>query len=154
MRRFGIALVAIAATIAIATPVHAGDAAMEKLAQTWMETFNAGDDAGVTALYAEDAWRMPPNAETAKGKAAIRKTLEDGRAMGMSKIKIAVTRSSVDGPEGWGVGTYAVYAADGSEMDHGKWMITVRKVDGKLVVLNDIFNSDLPLPAGDDEGDG
>jgi len=153
MRRIGFTLLTGLLLLAFAAPATAGDDPVNDLAKAWMESYNAGNDTAVAALYAEDAWRMPPNAETAKSKDAIMKTLEAGRAAGLARIKITPMRSSLEGAEGWGVGTYVGYSSDGTEMDHGKWMISVRKADGKFLVVNDIFNSDLPLPVGDEDDD-
>jgi hypothetical protein len=47
---------------------------------------------------------------------------------------------------GYGTGTYVITGADGSHLDHGKWMLVSQKSDGKWKTQCDIFNSDMPLP--------
>ncbi len=45
-----------------------------------------------------------------------------------------------------GTGTYEILGADGSHIDHGKWMNVSKKVGGKWLIHCDIWNSDMPVP--------
>ena len=38
--------------------------------------------------------------------------------------------------------------ADGSHVDHGKWMSVSKKMNGTRKIQCDIFNSDMPIPTG------
>lgn len=117
-------------------------------AATWEKEYNADNLAGVVALYAADGCRMPPNHEAVHGRDAILAQLKDGKDHGSAKVKIAVTSADSSGDVGYGMGTYVVTGADGSHVDHGKWMLTSKKVDGKWVTECDIFNSDMAMPGG------
>ncbi len=59
-----------------------------------------------------------------------------------------LSKSKSSGDVGYGTGTYVITGADGSHLDHGKWMLASKKVDGKWVTQCDIFNSDMPTPSG------
>jgi ketosteroid isomerase-like protein len=46
-------------------------AAIQKLNDEWTAAFNKGDSATVAAMYAEDAYVLPPGTDIVKGRAAI-----------------------------------------------------------------------------------
>ena len=117
-------------------------------AATWEKEYNADNLAGVVALYAPDGCRMPPNQEVVHGRDAILAQLKAGKDRGAAKVKIAVTAADSNGDAGYGMGTYVLTSADGSHVDHGKWMLDSKKVDGKWVTQCDIFNSDMAMPSG------
>ena len=118
-------------------------------AATWEREYNAGNLAAVQALYAPDGCRMPPNQELVHGSAAIRAQLQAGKDRGLAKVKIVVTGAESSGDVGYGTGTYEVMGADGSHLDHGKWMLVSKKSNGVWKTQCDIYNSDMPMPASD-----
>lgn len=129
------------------TSVFADDVSdLKARAATWEKEFNAGNLEGVAALYAADGCRMPPNAEAVQGKEGVLANLKSSKDQGVAKAKIGVTFAETSGDHGWGRGTYELMGADGSHMDHGKWMNVSKKVDGKWMIQCDIWNSDMPLP--------
>jgi ketosteroid isomerase-like protein len=115
-------------------------------AATWEKEYNAGNLKAVAALYAADGCRMPPNAPISQGSDAILGQLQTGKDNGIAKVTIAVTMAETSGDWGSGTGTYEITGADGSHMDHGKWMNVSKKVKGKWMIQCDIFNSDMPIP--------
>jgi ketosteroid isomerase-like protein len=117
-------------------------------AATWEKEYNAGNLAAVVALYAPDGCRMPPNQEVARGSDAILANLKAGKDRGLAKVKIVVTSAESSGDLGYGTGTYVVTGADGSHVDHGKWMLVSKKSNGVWKTQCDIFNSDMPMPMG------
>ena len=116
----------------------------------WETEYNNNNLAGVAAMYAEDGCRMPPNAETAQGTEAILAVLEEGRAQGMVKVAVAVTKSEASGDLAHAIGTYSGFSADGGQIDQGKWMNVSKMVDGEWKISCDIWNSNLPLEGGMD----
>ena len=117
-------------------------------AATWEKEYNAGNLEAVVGLYAPDGCRMPPNQEAVHGRDAILVQLKAGKDRGAAKVKIAVTAAESSGDLGYGAGTYEVMGADGSHLDHGKWMLVSKKVNGTWKTQCDIFNSDMPMPSG------
>lgn len=132
--------------LALAPAVSAGETDLAKRIDTWVKSFNSGDLKGIAALYTEDACRMPPNQETIKGRAAIVAHLEGMKEMGAAKVKIRGTVDESSGDMAHGAGTYEILGADGSHIDHGKWMNVSKKVGGKWLISCDIWNSDMPVP--------
>jgi ketosteroid isomerase-like protein len=141
-------LVVLLGAMLVSLPALAGDKSdVAARAATWEKEYNAGNFEAVAALYAADGCRMPPNEEIAHGTAAILAQLKAGRDRGVAKVKITVTAAESSGDVGYGMGTFEVMKADGSHLDHGKWMLYSKKVDGKWKTQCDIFNSDMPLPS-------
>ncbi len=46
-------------------------ATIQKLDDAWSDAFNKGDAAAIAAMYAEDAYLLPPGHDMVKGRAAI-----------------------------------------------------------------------------------
>ena len=91
---------------------------------------------------------MPPNQEAVHGSEAILAQLKAGKDRGLAKVKIVVTAAESSGDLGYGTGTYVITGADGSHIDHGKWMNVSKKLNGTWKIQCDIFNSDMPMPTG------
>jgi ketosteroid isomerase-like protein len=136
------------AAVLAAVPAAAADSSgLAARAAVWEKEYNANNLAGVVALYASDGCRMPPNQEAVHGSDAILAQLKAGKDRGLAKVKIAVTSADSSGDVGYGTGTYVITGADGSHIDHGKWMLTSKKSNGVWKTQCDIFNSDMPMPA-------
>ena len=136
------------AAVLVAVQVAAADKSdIAALAAVWEKEYNAGNLAGVVALYASNGCRMPPNQEAVHGSDAILAQLKAGKDRGLAKVKIAVTSAESSGDLRYGIGTYEITGADGSHVDHGKWMLVSKKLNGAWKTQCDIFNSDMPMPA-------
>jgi ketosteroid isomerase-like protein len=142
----GLALV-LGAVLAAVPAAAADKSDVAGRAVTWEKEYNAGNLAGVVALYASDGCRMPPNQAIACGSEAILANLKAGKDRGLAQVKIVVTSADSSGDVGYGTGTYVVTGADGSHVDHGKWMLVSKKSNGTWKTQSDIFNSDMPVPA-------
>jgi ketosteroid isomerase-like protein len=141
-------VVILGATLA-SVPAVAGDKSdLAARAAAWEKEYNAGNLAAVQALYAADACRMPPNQEAVHGSDAILAQLKASKDRGAAKVKIVVTAAETSGDLGYGTGTYEITRADGSHMDHGKWMLVEKKSNGTWKTECDIFNSDMAVPSG------
>ncbi len=138
----------LGAALAAVPAVAADKSDLAGRAVTWEKEYNADNLAAVQALYASDGCRMPPNQEAVHGSAAILAQLKAGKEHGAAKVKIVVTAAESSGDLGYGMGTYVVTGADGSHVDHGKWMNVSKKLNGTWKTQCDIFNSDMPMPAG------
>jgi ketosteroid isomerase-like protein len=143
---FGFTLM-LGAVLAAVPAAAADSSGLAARAAVWEKEYNANNLAGVVALYASDGCRMPPNQEAVHGADAILAQLKSGKDRGLAKVKITVTSSDSSGDVGYGTGTYVITGADGSHVDHGKWMLTSKKSNGVWKTQCDIFNSDMPMPA-------
>jgi ketosteroid isomerase-like protein len=146
-KMFCCGLVLMLGVVLAAIPAAAADSSgVAARAATWEKEYNADNLAGVVALYASDGCRMPPNQEAVHGSDAILAQLKAGKDRGLAKVKIAVTSAESSGDLGYGTGTYVITGADGSHIDHGKWMLISKKSKGAWKTQCDIFNSDMPMP--------
>src|SRR5271157_3766038 len=117
-------LILMLGAVLAAVPAAAADKSdMAARAAIWEKEYNAGNLAAVQGLYATDGCRMPPNQEVAHGSDAILANLKASKDRGVAKVKIVVTSAESSGDVGYGTGTYEVMAADGTHLDHGKWML-------------------------------
>src|SRR6202795_4740332 len=101
----------LGAALAAVPAVAADSSNIAALAAVWEKEYNAGNLAGVVALYAPDGCRMPPNQEAARGSDAILANLKAGKDRGLATVKIVVTSADSNGDLGYGTGTYVVTGA-------------------------------------------
>jgi ketosteroid isomerase-like protein len=114
--------------------------------------FNAGHADSVAAIYAENGRMMEPNAAASVGRAAIATLVNTFAAM---KPTLALTTESVaaNGPIAIEAGTYRIsFTPPGAAApitDTGKYLVHWHKVGDTWMMVDDIWNSDLPaMPAG------
>ena len=137
----------IAALILIVAPALSADESdIAGRAAAWQEAYNAGNLEAVAALYTEDSCRMPPNLETVEGQEAIVGNLQAFKDMGGAQVNLAVTEAESVGDMAYGAGTYEITGADGSHVDHGKWLNVSKRVNGEWKIYCDIWNTNMPLP--------
>ena len=123
-----------------------GAATPDELRERWAAAANAKDAAGIAALYMEDALLMPSNAPTAKGRVAIQAALQGMLEQGAHDISLSKVDGGMSGSWGYEAGTYG--ATFGTSKDKGKYLLTLKKgADGKWLIQDDIFNSDMPCAA-------
>lgn len=131
----------------IVTAASASDQSnMKSTVMKWESTYNAGDLEAIAAMYTEDGCRMPPNAETVTGRAAILKQLKDTQPAA-PKVKLGLTHAETNDNLGYARGTYELQTLDGKQIDRGKWMnVSMNVGDNNWLIICDIYNSDNPLP--------
>jgi len=135
------------AAVLTAIPAMAADkSGMAEKVATWEKEYNADNLNAIVGMYATDGCRMPPNQEKACGSDAIAAALKGGKDQGVTKVKLALTTAETSGDLGYALGTYEIMSADGSHVDHGKWMNVSKNVKGKWMIQDDIWNSDMPMP--------
>ena len=119
---------------------------------TWNDQFataiSAKDSVGFGNLYAADAVRMGPNGPQIEGRANIINNFSGALKAGVATGKLTMVDTWGDENAVTEVGVYELNAANGTQMDKGKYISIFKKVDGKLIPVRDIWNSDLPaVPA-------
>ena len=114
--------------------------------QTFMSAFSAGDAAGVAALYTEDALLLPPNSDFISGHGAITALWESYIAMGLDSVVLETVKLDDLGDMAIEIGTYKLFAADGSPVDNGKFLV-VWKNEGGWKLHWDVWNSSVAPPA-------
>lgn len=122
--------------------------------QMFMAHFNAGRGDSLAAIYAENGRVMAPNEPVAAGRTAIAASMG---MMGAMKPNLVLTTESVvaNGDLAVEAGTYKITltppGAPGPITDTGKYLVHWHKVGDKWMMVDDIWNSDLPavpMPAG------
>ena len=98
-------------------------------------------------VYADDARGMPPNMVADVGRAAILKSLQ-GMAGMKATISFATTNVAVNGPLAVETGTYSFTftppGAPAPVTDTGKYMAHWHKMGDRWMIVENIWNSDLP----------
>jgi uncharacterized protein (TIGR02246 family) len=142
-----IALWFLALALALPLPAFAqtgGDlrAQIEKMAQAWQKAYNAGDAAGVTALYTKDARVMAPGAQPASGASAIQALFAADIKQG---AKNTLTTEDVTGSGDYALetGKWVATSADGKHLDHGQYATFYKKEGGDWKIYRDIWNSSM-----------
>lgn len=120
----------LAGTPAIADE-HDPLALAQGLADAWDEAFNAGDAAGITATYAEDARLSPGDGRILEGRAAIQELFQGFLDYGVHTHIIEVVDARSDGD--------VLYVI-------GQWQATGPEQDGEAPifggVLSNVFHKD------------
>jgi ketosteroid isomerase-like protein len=120
----------------------------KKELQTYNDEFAATiskkDSVAFGNLYAADAVRMYPNRPELVGKAEIVSDFSFAFSHGIGAGKL--TTKDVMGDDNLivEVGVYELFGNDGAQLDKGKFISLFKRVDGKLVSIRDIWNSDSP----------
>lgn len=117
----------------------------------WLESMNGGDASAVAAMYATDARLMPPNMDTISGRDGIEAFCKEFISLD-AKLSFSLLTVHDGGDLCAAVGTYEMQVTPpGAEpqQDRGKYIeIWSRQPDGQWRIVDDIFNSSLPAPAG------
>lgn len=145
MRKAGL-LIAMTLLLIPATALAQHDdhakAALKEMTPKWEAAFNAGDAAGIAALYTTDGALLPPNSAPVDGREAIEAfwaAALEGGATGELTTKSLYGM----GDHAAEVGAYVLTNADGSHLDHGSYALVYRMVDGAWQIETDIWNSDM-----------
>lgn len=128
---------------------EADRAAIEQGSQAFADAMNAADWDALAMTYTEDAVLMPPNAESVRGRDAIRDYISSFPPISDFQL----TNSEVDGAGdiAYVTGAYTMtLTPEGAEpiVDSGKYIeIRKKQADGSWLMSRDMYSSDIPLPA-------
>jgi len=122
-------------------------AAIEAQTKNYFEAVQAGDWAGVMAIYAEDAVLMPPNSPTIEGRANVQAFFDAFPPLSNFSMKIVEIEGQ--GDIAYVRGTYTMtLTPEGGEAitDFGKYIeIRKKQLDGSWLLTHDMFNSDIEI---------
>lgn len=113
--------------------------------EAWENALNSGDMDALKAMYTTDARIMPPNAPLGQGQDAVSASFQgmvDAGLQGDLETVEAIAAADM----GYRLGTYTIFAPDGSAIDRGKYIETWRNEGGTWKISSDIWNSDMPPP--------
>jgi len=114
-----------------------------------------GDWTGIGALFAEDAFLMPPNMASYEGRATVVEYIESAQ-LAITRHIIEFTEVDGYGDLAYARGTYdeSYTMGDSDELiaDVGKVLAILRRQpDGSWLITRWITNSDQPVPAAEGE---
>jgi uncharacterized protein (TIGR02246 family) len=126
-------------------------AAVEAASIAWKETFNAGDPAAVTALYAEDAVLSAPGKPLVRGRAAIGayfvKTAAEFAAAGLTVTDAPLGAGVASGDLGYQWKTYSISDKAGKAVGSGALLTLFRRENGRWLIVADTWNPIEPAAA-------
>ena len=147
------AIVSAAACGGSVTPATPGDTApVAEVRNKYVAAFNAGDAAGVAALFAEDAVSLPDHHAALLGRAAIESYMRDTFAQFTTNITVTPGDTEVVGDIGHEHGAFTVTMtpkSGGNPMtETGKYLVVLKRgSDGRWLVHHDIDNTNTAPPA-------
>jgi len=117
----------------------------------WGAAYNSGDADTIAAKYSDNAVVMAPGAPAAVGREAIRTFIAgDSAASKAAGVTLAMSDGDEVGVVGdlaWHSGAYTVNDASGAVVDSGNYLEVQQNMDGKWMIIRDIWNSDRPPAA-------
>jgi ketosteroid isomerase-like protein len=139
-----------ATQVAEAVDVAAVAQAMDAIEEAYITSYNAGDAAGVAALFAEDGTQAPP-LSAALDRAGVEAALMEQFVPGVSFV-LEVEREDMlvagDMTAGWGAFTVTA-TAEGAEPSvySGRYGVICRQdPDGTWKILRHMYNYEVPPP--------
>ena len=143
-------LLFVLALTLLALPVRAqsrdAERAIAASNERFESTFAAGDATGMAGFYTADGEILAPNLPIFVGQGAIQAFWQAGFNQGLSGIDLTTEAVNAVGNYAIERGTYALMVP-GLTVDEGKYIVVWQKVSGAWKMHQDIFNSDLPVPA-------
>ena len=111
---------------------------------TFAAAFNAGDGAGVAALYTDDAALLPPGEARIDGRAAIEAFWQGAIDAGLSDLALQVDEVEEDGAFAYEVSSFSLAAPGENDTKvtvTGKYIVVWKKGDdGTWRLHRDIWN--------------
>jgi len=112
--------------------------------KVFMETFKEGDVAMLASLYTDDGKVLPPNAGIIEGKEAIQAFWQAVIDMGVEEAVLEIIELEGHGDTAIEVSKFKMKDINGNVLDHGKYIVIWKRVEGNWKLHLDIFNSSVP----------
>jgi|SRR5580658_10469370 uncharacterized protein (TIGR02246 family) len=139
---FRIVLIIIGLLISTAPAMAQSKAAIQKLNDAWAAAFNKGDGATVAAMYADDAYVLPPGSDMIQGRDKIA-AFWNGAAQQMGDAKLTTIDVLPLGRNAAReIGTVTLKTkGDQPQEIVGKYAVVWRKINGQWMLATDIWNT-------------
>jgi uncharacterized protein (TIGR02246 family) len=126
-------------------------APIDEVRNRYVAAYNAGDAAGVAALFAEDAIDLPDHQPALEGRAAIENNLKEMFAQNTVAISITPDETEIVGDIAHEHGTFSVTitpkAGGGPMTDSGKYLVILKRgSDGAWLLHHGMDNTSVPPP--------
>jgi ketosteroid isomerase-like protein len=124
------AFVATVLMAALVIPAQAQDAskAGEDIGNKWAAAYNAGDAAGIAALFTPDGVFIPASGVILKGREAIEKALAGRIKAGWTRETVTNVEGGAAGNAAWAIGDYTLFGSgenEGKQIGPGKFGETI-----------------------------
>lgn len=127
-------------------PVDVSDEIMA-VNELFMEAIKSGDVEAIVNLYAENARVLPQGSPLMEGRENIRMMWGAMFAGGPMQLQLKTVSADAFGSTAIEEGEYKILAPDGQAVDHGKYIVIWKKVNGKWLLYQDIWNTSV-APSG------
>lgn len=109
----------------------------------FVAAFNAGDGAGVAALYTEDAALLPPGGTEVNGRAAIQEFWQGAIDSGMKIDSLGAVEVDASGALAGEVGAFvlSVPGDEGTSKVAGKYIVIWKRQGHNWLLHRDIWNT-------------
>ena len=120
----------------------------------WPRLTSTGHADSIADFYTDDAVLMPPNMATIRGKEGIRAFFAEINKMNpQPTLTLRAENVVANGPVAVETGRWHWQNHPGAQLppgmppaDSGKYIVRWAQQNGKWVMVDDIWNSDLPIP--------
>ncbi len=117
-------------------------AAIQELSNAWSAAFNKGDAAAVAAMYAEDAYVLPPGHDMVKGRAAIQAFWQEAAGQMHNARLVTIDVVSLGPRAAREIGTVTLETkAQPPQQIAGKYVVVWRKIGGRWRLATDMWNT-------------
>lgn len=114
---------------------------LDRVLRDYERAWQARDPAALAQLFAEDGFVLASGKPPVRGRAAIRA----GYAQSGGPLALRAFAHATEGPVGYIIGGYG---ASAGAPDDGKFVLALRRVDGRWLIAADIDNGNRrPRPA-------
>jgi ketosteroid isomerase-like protein len=114
----------------------------------FLKAFNSKDPVAFAAVFSDDAVLMPPGYPAIKTQLAIQDYARQMQASSpVNGMLLNVAETVVTGDYAFCSGYYTLLGADGSSIDHGKFLEVLKNEGRDWKIFRDIYNSDMAAPA-------
>ncbi len=117
--------------------------AIKAVNQLFQEYVAEGNADPLTMLFTEDGMSMQPNADPRVGHEAIKEAHAEMFATGVGALRLTTDELEVFGDTAHEVGRFVTETADGDHIDHGKYVVIWKRIEGEWKLHRDIFNSNM-----------
>lgn len=118
-------------------------AAIAAATSQFIDAFKRQDAAACARLYTADGATLPPNAEIARGHAAIQAVWQEAFDAGLTGFQVDSLEVEGAGDLAYEMGRYRMYAGD-DLADEGKYILIWKREAGQWRIHRDIVNTSRP----------
>jgi len=115
--------------------------AIEAANKKWEAAASRGDGAGVAALYTTDAQLLPSHSDFVRGTQAIGQFWQAVFDSGVKGVSLTTLEVEACGNTAYEVGKLEIRGADGTVLDHGKYVVVWKKKGDAWKLHRDIWTT-------------